>query len=105
MKRQDYMEIVNLDELAIIGRVKKVRTEIADLVLDKNMSALKDVKAIDKKRKDLAQMLTVLKQKQMLKKFEEKTEVKVEPAKEEPVKEAKKTEKTKEEKPKKGTKK
>jgi ribosomal protein L29 len=46
--------------------VRGLRAEIADLVLDKNMNTLKNVKQINHKRRDLAQLLTVLRQKEMI---------------------------------------
>lgn len=72
MKRSKFNEIKTLDNLALFELAKKARTEISDLILDKNMSKLKDLKSITKKRKDLSQILTVLAQKQLLVKLEEK---------------------------------
>ena len=72
MKRNQLNETKQLDKTALLELVKKTRIEIADLVLDKNMSKLKDLKSISKKRKDLAQMLTVLRQKELLEVLEQK---------------------------------
>ncbi|EKD91516.1 MAG: hypothetical protein ACD_30C00002G0013 [uncultured bacterium] len=72
MKRNQLNETKQLDKTALLELVKKTRNEIADLVLDKNMSKLKDLKSISKKRKDLAQMLTVLRQKELLEVLEQK---------------------------------
>lgn len=66
MKRNDFLEIKHLDEKTLLGKVVALRGEIDELVLDKNMSKLKDFKAISKKKKDIAQILTVVKQKQLL---------------------------------------
>ncbi len=66
MKRNDFLEIKNLDEKTLLSKVLTLRGEIDELVLDKNMSKLKDLRAISKKRKDIAQILTVVKQKQLL---------------------------------------
>lgn len=55
-----------LDIEALSAHAVLLRKEMADLVLDKNMNKLKDRKAVAKKRKDLAQTLTVLRQKQLL---------------------------------------
>jgi len=46
---------------------------VAILVIDKNTNKLKDKKAIFKKRKDLAKVLTVLRQKELLNELETKT--------------------------------
>ncbi len=66
MKKNDFLQIKILEERAIAGKIKEAKLEIASLVIDKNMKKLKDVKAISKKRKDIAQMLTVLRQKQLI---------------------------------------
>lgn len=70
MKRNEFIDIKNLDQKALLAKVLQLKDEIADLVLDKNLSKLKDLKSISKKKKDLAQILTVVKQKQLLEKLE-----------------------------------
>jgi ribosomal protein L29 len=70
MKRNELLEIKKMDSGAINEKVKKTRKEITDLVLDKNMNKLKNLKAIFNKRKEVAKMLTILKQKQLLKELE-----------------------------------
>ena len=69
MKRNELKEIKGLEIKVINVRVKKAKDELADLIMDKNMKKLKDVKAVDKKRKDIAQILTILRQKQLLEKL------------------------------------
>ena len=69
MKRNELKEIKGLEIKVINARVKKTKDELADLIMDKNMKKLKDVKAVDKKRKDIAQILTILRQKQLLEKL------------------------------------
>lgn len=82
-------EIKVLDVAALISRAKVLKVEIADLVLDLNINKLKDKKAISKKKKELARVLTVLTQKEMIGKLEPKApEVKEE--KEKPEKGGKK---------------
>lgn len=66
MKRNDFIEMKSLDEKALTQKAKSLKGEIAELVLDKNMNKLKDLKVIFKKRKDRAQILTILRQKQIL---------------------------------------
>jgi ribosomal protein L29 len=70
MKRNDFNEIKRLDTKALLEKARVLRGELSDLILDKNMSKLADLKAISKKRKDIAQILTVVKQKQLLEQFE-----------------------------------
>ena len=66
MKRNDLQEIKGLSIKAITEKIKATKQEIATLILDKNMSKLKDLKSISKKRKNVAQMMTVVRQKQIL---------------------------------------
>lgn len=66
MKKNDFLIIKGLDLKELGLKAKSIKDEIANLVLDKNMNKLKDLKTISKKRKDLAQVLTVARQKQLL---------------------------------------
>lgn len=80
MKLKDFKnEIKVLDIAALAARAKAVQIDINDLVLDKNMNKLKDLKSISKKKKELARVLTVLNQKEMIASLEPvKVEEKVE---------------------------
>ena len=70
MKRQQLIQIKGLSLKELKEKAKALKSEIADLVMDKNMKKLKDLKIIRKKRKDLAQVLTVARQKEMLQQLE-----------------------------------
>ena len=71
MKLKDIKnEIKVLDVAALMAKAKALKIEINDLVLDKNISRLKDLKSIDKKRKYLARVFTTLAQKQLIGKLE-----------------------------------
>ncbi len=72
MKKNDFASLKGSDNKELILKVKALRQELADLVLDKNMKKMKDQRVIFKKRKDLAQVLTVLRQKQILQGLESK---------------------------------
>lgn len=72
MKKNDTVQIKGLDLLQLRSKAAAVKREIADLILDKNMNKLKDLKMIYKKRKDLAKVLTVIRQKQLLGELESK---------------------------------
>lgn len=73
MKLKDMKnEIKVLDIAALVVKSKALKIEINDLVLDKNINKLKDLKSINKKRKYLARVLTTLNQKQMIEKLESK---------------------------------
>lgn len=66
----DMTTVKNMDTKSVWATAKQMRGEIADLMVDKNMNKLKDLKSIDKKRKNLARVLTILNQKQVLAKLE-----------------------------------
>lgn len=70
MKKNEFVVIKGLDIKELRLKAKAFKKEIADLTMDKNMKKLKDLKSIDKKRKELAQVLTVLNQKELLAKLE-----------------------------------
>lgn len=70
MKKAEMAEIKNLNITELIKKVGSLRGQLNDLVMDKNMSKLKDIKQVFKTRKDLAQILTILRQKQMLEQLE-----------------------------------
>lgn len=74
MKKSDLKEIKNLEIKALSLKIKDANNELASLVMEKNESAKgsKDVKLIFKKREDIAQMMTILRQKQMVAELESK---------------------------------
>lgn len=72
MKKNELVQIKGSDTKELTSKSKAIRIEIADLILDKNMKKLKDLKTISKKRIDLAQILTILRQKELLEELESK---------------------------------
>lgn len=74
MKKSELTVIKGLNFKELKEKVKTLRRDIEELVMDKNMKKLKDLKIISKKKKDLAQVLTILRQKQMLEELTPKTE-------------------------------
>lgn len=72
MKKNDLAQIKGLEIKELREKIKAIKIEIADLMLDKNMKKLKDLRLISKKRKDLAQVLTILRQKELLSQLESK---------------------------------
>lgn len=74
MKKNEFAQIKGLDLKELKGKVKTLSDEIANLNLDKNMKKLKDLKIISKKRKEKAQILTVIKQKELLQELESSAE-------------------------------
>lgn len=73
MKKNELTQIKGLDLKDLRLKAKSIKDEIANLIMDKNMKKLKDLKVIAKKRKDLAQVLTILRQKQLLEQLELKS--------------------------------
>ena len=72
MKKNDWLQIKALDLKELKTKSLAIKTEIANIVMDKNMKKLKDLKTILKKKKELAQVLTIMKQKQQLIQLETK---------------------------------
>lgn len=70
MKRNDFLEIKNLTKKEIVKKVGDLKNEILSLIIDKNTKKLKDLKVISKKRKEVAKMLTLIKQKTLLESLE-----------------------------------
>lgn len=66
MKKSELTQIKGLDTKELVLKAKALKGEIANLMMDKNMKKLKDVKMISKKKKELAYVLTILRQKQLL---------------------------------------
>lgn len=72
MKKNEFVQIKGLDLKELRTKAKTLRGKIADLVLDKNMKKLKDLKSISKAKIELAKILTVIGQKELLVQLESK---------------------------------
>lgn len=73
MKLKDLKnEIKVLDIAALIARAKALKIEINDMVLDKNINRIKNLKTMSTKRKEMARVLTVLGQKTLIASLEPK---------------------------------
>lgn len=70
MKKTELNSLKGLSIKELADKVKLAKAEIAEAVFDKNMKKLKDLKSVFKKRKDLARILTILQQKQLLAELE-----------------------------------
>lgn len=66
MKTNEFRKLKNLTLEEIKQKAQAAKKELAKLVMDKNMKKLKDVKAVSKKKKELAQLLTLGRQKTLL---------------------------------------
>ncbi|MCL5676002.1 MAG: 50S ribosomal protein L29 [Patescibacteria group bacterium] len=65
MKNNQKKELAGKNEAELSSLVKQNREELAQLVLDKNIGKLKNRRLLFHKRKDLARLLTVLRQKEL----------------------------------------
>ena len=95
MKKTELKEIKGLDIKELTSRIGNAKKDLVGLVIEKNGQAsakgAKDLKLAAKKRRDIAQMFTILRQKQLMAELEsrvaspvsseEKTEVKKEAVK------------------------
>lgn len=72
MKKQALAEIKKMDIKDIEERIKSSNEEMQKLVLDKSINKLTDVKTLRRKRKDIAQISTILRQKELLNQLEER---------------------------------
>lgn len=71
MKTKDLKnEIKVLDVAALVAKAEALKIEINDLVLDKNINKLKNLKSINNKRKYLARVFTALNQKRLIESLE-----------------------------------
>ncbi len=66
MKRNDFVIIKGLGIAELILKASGIKNELSNLIFDKNMKKLKDLKVCSKKKKERAQLLTLIKQKQSL---------------------------------------
>lgn len=70
MKKSDLAEIKKMDIKSLDEKVKKSKKELLELMLEKSTSKLTNLKVIKNKRREIAQVLTVLRQKQLLSEME-----------------------------------
>lgn len=74
MKKTEFAEIKKMEIKPLILKIKSIQKEILGLILDKSTAKRTNLKVIKNKRRDLAQMMTVLRQKQMLEELEKNNE-------------------------------
>lgn len=66
MKRNDYSEVKKMDIKTLVAKVKSLKKDLQQLQIDRSMQKLTDLKGAAKKRCDLAQVLTALRQKELI---------------------------------------
>lgn len=76
MKKTALKEIKGLENKELNKRIKEAKKELAGMVIEgdsrNSAKGAKDIKRVFKKRKDIAQMLTILRQKELLLEVESK---------------------------------
>lgn len=70
MKKTEIEALRKMDIKALNQKARDLRGQIADLIMDRNTSKLSDKKAVVKKRRERAVILTILGQKQMVSQLE-----------------------------------
>lgn len=70
MKKNSLIEIKKMDINSLKGKAKTVYNELEDLLLDKSINKITNSKLVRSKKKDLAQVLTILRQKELIKQLE-----------------------------------
>lgn len=70
MKKDQFNSLKGMEQSALAKKVKELKLEIADLKIAKNTKKLKDLKQISKKKKEVAQIMTVIAQKSLLEQLE-----------------------------------
>lgn len=64
------VEVKTMEIKDLRKQVKNVRLELAGLLIQKNAGKLTDLRAAGKKRKEVARMMTVLRQKELVSELE-----------------------------------
>lgn len=74
MRKKDFINIKTFDIPSLLKMAEDKKDQLVDLVIDKNMKKLKDLKSVSKIKKDIAQILTLVRQKELLQELESKVE-------------------------------
>ncbi|MDO8429424.1 MAG: 50S ribosomal protein L29 [Candidatus Daviesbacteria bacterium] len=72
MKKNELAENKRMDKKSLLEKIKKAKQEIWSLYMDKNMAKLANFRVIKNKRREVAQLMTILNQKISLEKLEVK---------------------------------
>ncbi len=70
MKKNALNEIKKAEIKALREKIQEAKKELREFKFDLNLGKLKDKRKVYKKRKDIAQMMTILRQKEMLEELE-----------------------------------
>ncbi len=78
MKKTELKEVKILSIGDLSKKAKEAKKQLAEIVMEKSQPAAKgskDIKSFFKKRKDIAQMLTILRQKELLSELEKEAKL------------------------------
>ncbi len=70
MKKNNVHDLKKMDTADLQKQLQQAQSEMGNLIIAKNTAKLSDLKAVSKKKRDIAQMATVLNQKLMLERLE-----------------------------------
>jgi ribosomal protein L29 len=70
VKKNELTEIKGLEVEALKMKVKELKQLLAKNLIEKNMSTLKDKKTLIKIKKEVAQIMTIIRQKELLLEYE-----------------------------------
>jgi ribosomal protein L29 len=74
MRKNDLNEIKNANVDAISAKIAQAKKDVTSSIIDKNMNKLGDLKSIYKKKRDIAQLSTILNQKLEVERLEKNLE-------------------------------
>lgn len=69
-KKLTLAEMKTMDEKALVSKIVSLKADLASMMIDKNINKLTDVKAPVKLKRQVAQLATVLRQKQLIKEYQ-----------------------------------
>lgn len=65
MKKRDLQDLKTKTKEALLSQAKEIRTDLARITVEANAGRLKDVELPAKKKRDLARILTVIREKEL----------------------------------------
>jgi len=74
MKRKDIEKLHQLSVQELREKLTQAKKELVDLRMSEGKEKIKDIKAMGKKRDEVARVMTILKEKEFLKKVKEEDE-------------------------------
>ncbi|OGE15022.1 50S ribosomal protein L29 [Candidatus Daviesbacteria bacterium RIFCSPHIGHO2_12_FULL_37_11] len=77
MKKTDLKGIKNMEIKDLVKKIKESKVDMAGLFIarEQGVKGSKDIKGIYKKRKDIAQMMTILRQKELVEELSKESKI------------------------------